>query len=363
MQKASADHPMVDLSIVVPAYLPEKHLKNFFARLKIIDEKLHELKISSELIFIHSGTKFPIAEQVPKLKTVKFVYQKFEERLTPSEARNIGIKMSEGEYLLFHDVDDLLNVDFPCSIPQFCKKDRIEAIKYDLIIFRYRKIRNGVPELIGHGLGRSDFQLGPKDIEEYLNLYIAKPHVFTLFVHCWSKLYLRSFLLKNNVAFNPSLEQLEDVNFNFRALNSWPKVYYSSDVCYDYNISIDTSNLSAMSGAKGLDDIKNTIKALLPVKKYLMGLGASKNSIRGKIGHLYATTFVLWIIRVSKKVKDSSALPIFLESYMKSTAVRASMLHYRYFFGTSWIIPLLIICQKNHLMMCILEKKFGGNNR
>ena len=129
----------VELSIIIPAYCPEIFLNKLFERIKVIDRKLFFLKITAELIFLHNGTEYSL-KKIPKLKTIKFQYHMFHERLTPAMARNIGISHSNGRYLLFHDVDDLLNLEFPDAFHTITRH-LIKEIDYDLIIFKYRKIK------------------------------------------------------------------------------------------------------------------------------------------------------------------------------------------------------------------------------
>ena len=347
----------MDLSIIIPAYCPEIFLNNLFKRIKVVDKKLLELKISSEIIFIHNGSKDSFLKKIPKFKAIKFQYHLFHERLTPSLARNIGINHANGRYVLFHDVDDFLNLEFPDAFHMITRHS-LKDVGYDLIVFKYKKIRHDRGQVISHGLNKSNYALNPQDIAKYINLYIDKPHIFTLFVHCWSKLYLRSFLLKNELVFDPKLEQLEDVNFNFKILNKYPRVYFSSALCYDYIISDSSANLSAKSGTNGNDDIKNTIKAFLPVKKYLQKNYNKKNT-RKKLGHLYATTFVLWIIRISKNIKESHAFNMITKEYSNSKTVKYSMKHYKYLTDTSWIIPLLIKFNAITILSVFLCHKFG----
>ena len=353
----------MDLSIVIPAYSPEKFLGNLFARLEVIDKKFVELNLSSELIFLHNGSTSALAEKIPKLHAIKFKYHEFRERLTPALARNIGINQSVGRFVLFHDVDDLLNLEFPEAFHKLKRFLLLDVASYDLIVFRYRKIKQDGVEVIGHGLKETNFELKARDLESYINRYIQKPHVFTLFVHCWSKLYSRSFLLKHELAFHPKLEQLEDVNFNFRVLNKSPKIYYCGAVCYDYTVATGSSNLSAESGAKGAVDIRSTVKALLPAKEYLQNSIKKRAGVRRQIGHLYATTFVLWLIRTTRRLQGTSKFSEIVAEYVKSRAVQGSMRHYKYLLGTSWVIPCLVVCKMNKLLTIVLCKQFGGRQQ
>lgn len=347
----------MDLSIIVPAYKPGRHLQGFLERLKIIDEMLRDNRIQAELIFVHNGSSDSLIWQFPEFKSISLNYQHSTARLTPSQARNVGLELSQGLYILFHDMDDMLHIDFPSTFSQLLWTTHESRQRYDLTIFNYRKIRRGAPEVIDHGMGRESCHLDNQAVENYVDAYILEPHKYTLFVHCWSKLYLRSFLMQNHLRFKADLEQLEDVNFNFRLLACHPSVYYSTNLCYDYTVSAEGASLSTQSGAKGRQDIKNTIKALLAVKALLQNHFLSKLEVRSRMGHLYATIFVLWILRVGKRIKDIRVLHAIIKSYIQSHAVQNAMIYYKRMPGTSWIIPRLVMWKLSTPLTMILVIK------
>ena len=354
----------VDLSIIVPAFEPEQYLVRFKERICEVDQDFLDNKILVELIFIHNGNRNRNTESIiadfPKLTSISFNLLTYQHKLTPGRARNIGLKASSGKYLFFHDVDDLLNLDFVESLPQFIKSDLGIEKQYDYIIFNYRKIRNGVAELINHGSQNQNIELNQISVFDYLSRYMDEPHIYTFFVHCWAKLYRRSFLIDHQIKFNEKIDQLEDVNFNFQMLMHQPKIFYVNKTAYDYYIGLNNSNLSSNSGNNGMRDIKAVIKSLSIVKIFLIRSGFDPKEVKCKTRHLYATTYVLWMLRVGKKAKNVLKLHRSLSSYVNSPIVQSSMRYYKHLPQTSWWLPKLLLYRRNLLITFFLYLKTKG---
>ncbi len=61
------------------------------------------------------------------------------------------------------------------------------------------------------------------------------------------------------------------------------------------------------------------------------------------MGHLYATIFVLWILRVGKRIKDFGILHDIIKVYIQSRTVQCAMVYYKHMPGTSRIVPKLVL--------------------
>ena len=354
----------MDLSIIVPAFQPEQYLVRFIKRICEVDQVFFDKQFFAELIFIHNGANNRAVELImatfPKLRSISYKYLPYQQKLTPGMARNIGLKSSSGRYLFFHDVDDLLNLDFVESLPQFVKSDFGLDNHYDYIIFNYRKIRNGVEELINHGSQNFNIELNQKSLFDYLIRYMDEPHIYTFFVHCWAKLYRRSFLIDHQIKFNKKMDQLEDVNFNFQMLMYKPKIIYVNKTAYDYYIDPNNSNLSSNSGNNGKRDIRAVIKSLSVVKTFLIRSGFDRKEVKYRTRHLYATTYVLWMLRVGRRAENVLKLYFVLNSYVNSPIVQSSMRYYKHLPQTSWWLPKILLYRNNFFLTIFLYFKTKG---
>jgi glycosyltransferase involved in cell wall biosynthesis len=329
------------LSLIIPAYKPDQFIDRFIENLYKLDDKLNIEKLNFEVIFIHSETTE--IDKVKKLifKNITIVYVYNKDKLNPSEARNIGIKLAKGDYLHFHDVDDFILTNFIKDIVTKLIANRLYC--FDVIIYKYHKVRENKLELIDHDICQIEHEINSKELLNYISKYILEPHIYTAFVHCWSKIYKSEFIRKNCIRFDEKLEQLEDVNFNFKILNSKPALYASNIILYDYSVaSNNNENLSSKSGDDPDKDLKFLIRALKPVRKYCI-LNFSKKIAYIKINHLYATTIVLWILRIRKRKKYGFKKKYEkINAYCDSKLVVNSLRFYNIMPNTSIIIPLLV---------------------
>lgn len=330
----------MDITIIVPAYKIELYFDSFLLRLQKINDEIITNKITIELIFIHSFVSDTVEKKLSALNNIKIIYKYYNQKLNPSEARNIGLKESTGKFIFFHDADDLINSNFIEAVSEI--KNMQE--QKDIYIYNYKNIReyNNLIENINHNLTQEG-EINGDYLVSYINSYLLEPNKFTAFVHCWSKIFLRSFIIDNKVKFNENLDQLEDVNFNFKLLIKNPKIFYSNkNPFYEYYIRKESSNLSKQSGDNPSVKIKQTIRALMAVKNYLLSLKENQNKVSKKIRHLYATTFILWVFRIVKNSKNLHKAIKDVKIYCFSEIVQRSLRDYIFQKNNSYIIPILI---------------------
>ena len=343
----------MDLSIIIPAHKPDRFLDRLFHRLNDVARHLKSYCIQAEVLFIHSEASEDLGRRLSDLSALSLRYFSYQNILSPSEARNVGFNASIGRYVFFHDVDDLLNFDSPTAFRALSLWE-FES-KYDVICFRYRKIRNGVPEYIDHGIKKFDRVFPPSELMQYIELYSYKPHFYTLFVHCWSKIYRREFLVQNRISFNIKLTQLEDVNFNINVILSEPIIYLSSIFLYDYNIQNAGSNLSSLSGSGGGRDIQAVVRALHPIRPLLFKLGSDHQRVRFITRSLYSSIIVLWLLRFARRQRSFHAIRRVVGEYLRSEIVRQVIPYYIFAPGTSVSIPLLIRIRSRFLLSVFLR--------
>ena len=98
---------MIKLSVVIPVYNAEKHLK------ACIESLLSQTLAGLEFIFVNDGSQDNSPEIIAS-------YQATDSRITlinqsnqgVSVARNNGIAVAQGEYIGFVDADDTIASDF-----------------------------------------------------------------------------------------------------------------------------------------------------------------------------------------------------------------------------------------------------------
>lgn len=172
------------ISFIVPVYNAEKYLH------QCLDSIIHQLS-NSELILVDDGSTDlsgiicdDYAAHYPGIKVLHT------ENKGPSHARNLGVDVAKGKYIVFVDSDDYLNDDF---VQQFEKFD----FTADVIFYPMEKLlQNGQRIPMGDGINPRCIRNA--DAVEVLS-HISKCPKFP--ASPCGKLILRSFLLQYNIFF------------------------------------------------------------------------------------------------------------------------------------------------------------------
>lgn len=121
---------MVKISIIIPAYNIEKYIQK--AIKSVMEQSLKEI----EIIVINDGsidrTKEKIEELIKYDKRIKLINLS---NGGVSRARNIGINIANGEYVLFLDGDDWISKNCLKELYETSKRDNL-----DLLVFNYTKV-------------------------------------------------------------------------------------------------------------------------------------------------------------------------------------------------------------------------------
>lgn len=215
------------ISIVVPIYNVELYLD------KCVSSLINQTYKNIEIILVDDGSP----DQCPALCDA---YAQKDQRITVvhkengglSDARNAGIEKARGEYILFVDSDDYIELDT-------CEKlyEIITSYEVDIVVGNARKIEKGVCSLMRHTyIPQKDVISGP----DYLKLELIKG---TMYMAAWLNLYKKSFLVDNKLSFEVGLLH-EDEEFTPRAFLKANSVLGTNIVFYNYLIregSITTS--------------------------------------------------------------------------------------------------------------------------
>lgn len=235
------------VSVIVPMYNSASYIG------KTIESVLNQTYRNIELIIVDDGStdksKEVVANYVSTDERAKYVYQLNEG--APS-ARNRGLKMSKGDYVIFFDADDIM---LPNSISLFIKNSKNK----DLIIGDFINIdENGLKKneynnyffkkIIAGSTGSNDLNLLP-----YLDPLPG------------NKMYKRSFLIDNDVKFS-SLKIAQDLNFYLKVIGDNPTFSLMNDVVFQYrnhegsiSKTYNKSILEIINSLKEVEDFKYDI--------------------------------------------------------------------------------------------------------
>ncbi len=205
------------LSIIIPAYNCEDTLEAAVLSA--------EAFVDAEIIIVNDGSADSTQQITDSLKTknpkIRSVMQKNQ---GPAKARNTGIEIAAGEYLMFLDSDDTFKDNAADIVPIGLEDSP------DVLIFGFvQRFSNMAPD--------KEYSLSsPFSVDEY--------YKSNLLNQVWNKAYKREFILNNNIRFK-DYRYGEDRIFNAQVLSFSPKVKAIGDILYNYNID---RSLSLISG-------------------------------------------------------------------------------------------------------------------
>ena len=118
---------MKKLSVIIPVYNGEKTLK------KCMDSVLKQKDEDIEIVLINDGSTDMSDKiiQAYKEKNPKIISYYKKKNTGVADTRNYGIKKAKGQYILFLDADDYLDIHLYGLIKQYMEKD-IDLIKFKL---------------------------------------------------------------------------------------------------------------------------------------------------------------------------------------------------------------------------------------
>lgn len=212
-------------SIIIPIYNVEKYLE------ECLQSVIYQTYTNFEVILINDGSTDKSKEICEKiiLKDSRFKLINIENKGV-SNARNLGIEKSIGEYLLFIDSDDYIENNTLDKINKV-----IAEYNIDYIIYGINKIINN-KNIINKLSKKDEFYKSKKEIKEILPLLINQE-----IINSPIKVYKSKLIKENNLRFDTYLSIGEDYLFNIEYLDKIENLYYLSDILYKYIIRNENS--------------------------------------------------------------------------------------------------------------------------
>ena len=206
------------VSIIVPAYNAEKTLQDC---IDSIDNQDYPKK---EIIIVDDGSKdatWEIANLMSKKKTNVIAVHQSNQGV--SAARNKGISLAKGEFVMFVDADDIV-------LPNMIKT-----------LMKYQKLYNA--DLVKSGLCRVEKN---KNVHfetcKNISFYATRTEIFNNFFCILSsglnspvgKIYRLSIIKEKNIKFDEKLDLSEDLFFNLTYLESVNNALWIPEIFYKY---------------------------------------------------------------------------------------------------------------------------------
>ncbi len=210
----------IKVSIIVPVYNVENYLE------ECINSIVFQDYSNWELLLIDDGSSDGSASICDKYSNsdprIVTIHQ---ENRGASVARNRGIDLASGKYVMFVDSDDYIENSMLMKMIQ-----AMEEESADLVICGYARFTESYVD-------RRSYSKNPitllKSKEEIGKLY-TKPETNMFGISIWAKLYRNEVLQSEKIRFNPSISYEEDCQFNVDYFEKINCAIVLSDVLYYY---------------------------------------------------------------------------------------------------------------------------------
>lgn len=277
------------ISILIPTFNPSKLIKNCIE--SIFNQKINHDLVEVILIDDNSSKKIYINSLRKKFKKLK--YYKNSRNLGPGLSRNLGIKKSQGKYILFLDSDDFLKKNSLKKIINIINTENSDLIFFDFCIINKHKIEY-----------YSNFYKFKFSNNKILKLLLSASADSSVIF----SLYKKKFLIKNKIYFKTGLH--EDILFMFKVFFFCKTKFYIKDYLYR-KVNFQKSIINSISKKR----ISNYFSAFQELKQFARDnirndLNHKKLILSGESGYTYE--MIYFVIKREKSIKRSINLLNFI---------------------------------------------------
>ncbi len=213
------------VSIIIPIFNGEKYIK------RCLDNINNQTLKNLEIIIVNDASTDNTKNILLNLN--KSLYKNAIKVITlkqnkgVSNARNIGLKYSIGEYIQFIDVDDTIEKNALKIVYNKCKN-----LNLDICIFNYNEIINN--KTLPSKYKYENKLLKHENLIKHFLVDKISPSI-------WDKLFKKNFLIENNLKFDKDLNICEDLLFVLNSFIKSSKVYTINNYFYNYYQNVNSS--------------------------------------------------------------------------------------------------------------------------
>lgn len=255
-------------SVIIPVYKAEHTIR------KCVNSLLNQPVNDIEILLINDGSPdasgIICKEYASQFPCVKY-FEK--ENGGVSSARNVGLRVAKGKYILFVDSDDYVSSNYFARIDDVLCQYEPEMLLFSIQCTGKKRIV----------WSTGNFEaIGKIEVSKKVN-NIMKAYLFS---NLMSKVFERRIIKKYNLTFDETLNIGEDQAFIFEYAMHMKKIISISDVLYYYITSENTNSLSR----KRRDYLS---EQLLHVNKKML---SSLNNVNpSKIAYKYYYDAIVWV--------------------------------------------------------------------
>lgn len=208
----------IKVSIIVPIFNTEPYLK------ECLDSLVSQTLSDIEIICVDDGSRdgsFSIIKDYSR-KYSNIKIKRHLQNKGQAEARNTGLEMATGKYVMFVDSDDYVKNKSVCE----CLIEMAEEYKTDIIYYAYERL-----EL--DGTNSLKLNSSNKEVQSGINLFCTTTEEYRNRIEPCCHFYRRDFLYENNIRFLPKIFHEDDLFYYYTAMAA-QRVIEINEVLYVY---------------------------------------------------------------------------------------------------------------------------------
>ena len=228
------------VSVIIPVYNVENFLK------RCVNSIISQTYKNIDIILVDDGSldsSPQICDEFAQKDTRVIAVHKKNGGL--ASARNAGLKVAKGDYILFVDSDDWIKDITIEELLNIAVKNKVDFVRFIPVSAGYPDRPNGTPIDFGTENfmeeGIYEKQKIVKDI--YPRLFVTSQLTMGPIVAAWRSLYNRKFLVDNNLYFDEDVKYSEDAIFSAKVVYSSNRFYYMKGGYY-YNYFYNTNSIT-----------------------------------------------------------------------------------------------------------------------
>lgn len=227
------------ISIIIPAHNSELFLRN------CMDSVIKQSYKNLEIIIIDNGSTdntWQICEE----------YRRIDSRIKPTKlekagvsyARNVGIRRASGEYIMFLDSDDVLNINAVKTLVEENRKNHVDVIRYN---YAYEKSD-------GNDIGRLWDLAGKTLKDESLPKVLEYLFSTKKNIPCYPwTLFIRKKVI---VFFDEKLHKYEDVEYMVRLLLNIKSISFLDKILYNYSYNYNSATKDPKKALSNISEMR-----------------------------------------------------------------------------------------------------------
>ena len=228
------------VSVIIPVYNVEKFLN------RCVDSILSQTYKNIEIILVDDGaldSSPQICDEYAHKDTRVNVVHKQNGGL--ASARNAGLKVAKGDYILFVDSDDWIKGNTVEELLNIAIENQVDFVRFIPVSAGYPDRPDGTPINFGTEdfMEEGVYNKGKMIKDIYPRLFVTPQLTMGPIVAAWRSLYNRKFLVDNNLYFDEEVKYSEDAIFSAKVVYNSNKFYYIKGGYY-YNYFYNTSSIT-----------------------------------------------------------------------------------------------------------------------